>query len=64
MNGNPEEVIAFIFGLWMVLLNKYFAEAARQWGKVLSGVDSNLWFGRIGFILVGTVFMLAGLRKC
>ena len=33
MNGNVEGVIAFIFGLSLVMVNKQFAQGTRDWQK-------------------------------
>lgn len=63
-NERFEDVLSFIFGLWLLLANKYFAEAARRYGKATTGVDSGSWFTRIGFIIGGVFFILVGIRNC
>lgn len=61
MNGHFESIVAIIFGGWLLLFNKQLGELTNQYGKAVTGVPSSTWPSRIGFIVVGAIFIACGI---
>ena len=57
MKSHIFNVIAFMLGLGMVLFNKETAEGTRQFNLAVTGRDYGTAGTRVGYVVVGIIFV-------